>query len=150
MAIVVFDYNAWSLRYPELAGSVSQPLAQIYFNEAGLFCDNSDVSPITNVVSRAMLLNMATAHIAALNASIGGKPMRPIVGRLSNATEGTVSMSTENNYRQGSCQWWQQTTYGSAWWSATGQYRKGRLFPGAVRNFDPWNPTGPAGGVRGF
>jgi hypothetical protein len=150
MAIVVFDYAMWALRYPELANSVSQPLAQMYFNEAGLCCDNSDTSPIVDLTARVMLLNMATAHIAALNATLNGKPSSPIVGRISDATEGTVSVSTENLYQRGTAQWWQQTKYGAQWWQATGQYRRGRLFPGAVRNFDPYNPMGPAGGFRGI
>ena len=68
MAGVVFDYSLWSLSYPELSGSVKAALAGAYFTEATLFLDNTDRSRVTDLGQRGMLLNMLTAHIAALNA----------------------------------------------------------------------------------
>ena len=75
MAAVAFDYLGWSARYPELAAYVSLQLATAYFNEAGLYCDNTVNSPVTDDSvggQRYMFLNMLTAHIAALNALLGG------------------------------------------------------------------------------
>ena len=69
MAVVVFDYSAWALRYPELAPYVSAPAAQVYFNEAQIYCDNSDFSPVQNIGLRTTYLNMLTAHIAWLTAA---------------------------------------------------------------------------------
>lgn len=136
--VVVFDYSTWALRYPELAGSVSQPLAQLYFNEATLVCDNTPGSVICDLTVRAMLLNMATAHIAQLNASINGQPVSPLVGRISNASEGSVSVSAQMDLPPGSAQWWAQTRYGAAWWASTATYRAARYVPGRTRNMNPW------------
>jgi hypothetical protein len=148
MAIVAFDYVAWSARYPELSASVAQPLAQAYFNEAQLYCDNTVASPIIDDTVggvRSMLLNMVTAHIASLNAPIGGQAASPLVGRISSATEGSVTVAIENQYPPGTVQWWQSTKYGAAFWAATQQYRKMAYFPGTPRNMDPYAPF-----IRGF
>lgn len=147
--IVVFDYSSWSVRYPELAASVSAPLAQQYFNEAQAYCDNTPASPVpydsanpTTSWQRPMYLNMATAHIAALNASLNGAPSSPLVGRISNASEGSVSVQTQNDYPPGSAQWFQQTKYGAAFWAATAQYRKARYFAPPSYVVDPYAPFG--------
>lgn len=136
MAIVAFDWIAWSTRYPELAAYVAQPQAQAFFNEAQLYLDNTDTSPVTNVATRAVLLNMVTAHIAALNASLGA-PSSPLVGRISNATEGSVTVSAEMNLAPGSSQWFAQTKYGIAFWQSTVRFRMFRYIQGPVRIQDP-------------
>jgi hypothetical protein len=111
--VVVFDYSAWAARYPELASSVSQSLAQQYFNEAQLYCDNTPCSIVRNLCIRAMLLNMVTAHIAALNAPLNGEPSSPLVGRINSATEGSVSVGTQLDMPAGSAQWYAQTSMAS-------------------------------------
>lgn len=142
MSIVVFDYATWLLRYPEFS-SVGQPLAQLYFNEAQLYCDNTVCSLVTDGSpggQRAMFLNMLTAHIAALNAVISGQPSSPLVGRISSATEGSVSVQTQNDYPPGSAQWFQQTKYGAAYWQASAQFRTARYVPGPAAIVDPFAP----------
>ena len=130
MAVVVFSYSGWSLRYPELAAVTPLPLAQAYFTEACLYCDNSDASPISDPATRALLLNMATAHIAQLNRrNPDGSLASPLVGRISSATEGSVTVQATMDFPPGSAQWWQQTPYGAAWWAATSQYRKSMYVP---------------------
>lgn len=136
--VVQFDYSVWSARYSELAPYVAQPLAQSYFNEAQLYCDNTPCSPICNLGERAVLLNMMTAHIAALNAPIGFMPSSTLVGRISGATEGSVSVQTQNDYPPGTVQWYQQTKYGAAFWAATAQYRTMHYVPGITREMDPY------------
>ena len=96
-----------------------------------------------------MLLNMLTAHIAALNAPLGGQPSSPLVGRVSNATEGTVTVATDNQYPPGSVQWYQQTKYGAAFWAASAQYRTAIYAPGPRRSFEPPRFTGYFGGSDG-
>lgn len=142
MASVVFSYQYWSNRYPELASSVAEPLATSYFSEATLYCDNSDASPVVDVTVRTVLLNMLTAHIAALNAPLGGQPSSPLVGRINNATEGSVSVQTQNDYPPGSPQWYQSTKYGAAFWAASTPFRQAQYFPGCPRVMDPYAPFG--------
>jgi hypothetical protein len=133
MAIVAFDYSLWSARYPELAASVQPATAAAYWAEAGLYCDNTACSVITDDSAggqRAMLLGMVTAHIAAINAPLNGQPASTLVGRISNATEGSVTVATQNDYPAGTVQWWQQTKYGAAFWAATPQFRTARYVHG--------------------
>lgn len=144
MASVAFDYTGWLVRYPEFT-SVEEPLAQAYFDEATLYCDNTEVSivpydplALPPVITRATLLNMLTAHIAALYSGVGGAGSSGLVGRISSATEGSVNVSAENNYPAGTPQWYQQTKYGSSFWAATAQWRTMLYRPQASRfGFQP-------------
>ena len=141
MGVVAFDYPAWAARYPELSASVSQPLAQQYFNEAQLYCDNTPCSPIRDDSiggQRALLLNMLTAHIAALNAALNGQPSSPLVGRIGRASEGSVSVQAQMDMPAGSPQWYVQTRYGAAFWQATAQYRSMHYVPGHPPPVDPF------------
>jgi hypothetical protein len=143
--IVSFDYAGWSLRYPELAAYVSPPLGQLYFNEATIYLNNTPCSPVSDSSvggMRYMLLNMLTAHIAALNAPLGGQPSSPLVGRVSNATEGSVTVATENKFPEGTVQWYQQTKYGAAFWAASAMYRTAIYTAPCPRNFEPALFTG--------
>jgi hypothetical protein len=143
--VVVFDYSAWALRYPELASNVASSLAQQYFNEAQLYCDNTPLSPIpydqTNPAiawQRPMFLNMVVAHIAALNAPLNGQPSSPLVGRIASAGEGSVNVSTELEGQVRGRAWFAQTKYGLAFWQATAQFRKAVYVRGPHRAVDPW------------
>jgi Protein of unknown function (DUF4054) len=65
--IVQFDYARWIARYPEFA-QVQQPTALEYFGEATLYLRNDGTGPVRDAETQLRLLNMLTAHIAALNA----------------------------------------------------------------------------------
>ncbi|CCE07592.1 conserved hypothetical protein [Bradyrhizobium sp. STM 3843] len=145
--IVQFNYAQWIARYPEFA-QVAQPTAQEYFGEAGLYLPNDGTGPVRDAATQLRLLNMLTAHIAALNAaSADGEPAPPLVGRISSATEGSVSVQTQNDYPPGTAQWFQQTKYGSAFWAATIAYRSVHYLQNKkpVVGAEPW-----WGGVGGF
>lgn len=131
MTAVVFDSAAFKARYPEFA-AVGDPLLQACFTEAGLYLSNEDDSPVQNVARRAVLLNMLTAHIAALGGALSpdGQP-RP-VGRVSSAAEGSVSASMEY-LAPGSSAWFAQTQYGAAFWQATTSLRGFRYIPQPTR-----------------
>lgn len=129
MAVVTFDWTAFSTRYPELA-SVGQPLAQLYFDEATLYLDNTDSSPVQDVTRRAPLLNMVTAHIAKLNATLAGEAPSPLVGRITSAAQGSVNVQVEMQPAAGQMQaWFNQTRYGAAYWTASARYRRGFTIP---------------------
>ncbi|TAL90909.1 MAG: DUF4054 domain-containing protein [Candidimonas sp.] len=139
--VVDFDYSGWSARYPEFSTSVSAGLAQQYFNEAQLYCDNTPCSPVTDASpggQRAVFLNMLTAHIAALNAPLNGQPSSPLVGRINSAAEGSVSVQTQLDMPAGTAQWYTQTKYGIAYWTATAQFRMMQYVPGPVPRANPY------------
>lgn len=137
---VVFDYSGWAARYPELAAFVIQATAQAYFNEAQLYCDNSPTSRIPNsapMYQRTTYLNMLTAHIAALNAPLG-TPSSPLVGRISNASQGSVNVTAQMDVPAGTAQWYAQTKYGIAFWTATTQFRSMLYAPGCAPKTMPF------------
>lgn len=131
MTAVVFDPAAFKARYPEFA-AVGDPLLQACFGEAGLYLSNTDNSPVQNVTRRAVLLNMLTAHIAALGGALSSDGQPRPVGRVSSATEGSVSASMEY-LAPGSSAWFAQTQYGAAFWQATSSLRGFRYIPQPTR-----------------
>lgn len=142
MAIAVFDYSAWAARYPEIAGSVNAQLAGLYFVEATLYLDNTDASLVADAAQRLVLLNMLVAHIALLNATINGTAPSGLVGRVTSATEGTVSVQVDAGAISGTAAWFAQTSYGYAYWIATARYRGARYIPGIQPNFEPFYGRG--------
>jgi hypothetical protein len=152
MAIAVFDDAAWRALYPELAGAVSQARAALLFVQAGLYLDNTDASPVADPAMRLLLLDMIVAHLATVGMTLGSDAqgnatLTPsgVVGRVSSATEGSVSVTTETGLAPGSAGWWAQTTYGFDYWAATARYRRGFYAPAAQPSFEPFFP-----GTRGF
>lgn len=129
MAVVVFDPVAFSARYPEFC-SVTSAVLTLYFNEATIYLDNTDCSIVQDVARRAVLLNMLTAHIAAMNGSgVNGAGASGLVGRISSATEGSVSVSTDFGIVSNREAWYAQTKYGAQFWAATAPYRSFRYRP---------------------
>lgn len=127
--VVTFSWAQWLLEYPEF-GYVTQPQAQSFFNRATLLVDNTPCSPICDLLQRTILLNMATAHIAALFSSQNGQGPRGVVGRISDASEGSVSVRTEYVAPKTDSQaYWNQTPYGAQYWAATLKYRTGFYAP---------------------
>ncbi len=157
--IVAFNYStpgdplnpAWVLRYPEFA-AVAQDTATGYWNEATLYHANDGSGPVKTEAAQRTLLNMVTAHIAARYSQSQGSPVpgapqdaSSIVGRISSASEGSVSVQTENQYPPGSAQWWQTTKYGSDYWNATKPYRtmRYRASPGRFTGSAIYAGRGP-------
>jgi hypothetical protein len=124
MPSVVFDPVAFVARYPEFS-TVSAPTLGDYFTEATMYLDNTDASRVSNLAQRALLLNMLTAHVAALNGSgVNGNGAPGLVGRINSATEGSVSVSAEYaTPANGTQAYFQQTQYGAAFWAASARYR---------------------------
>lgn len=138
MPAAVFDYAAWIARYPEFDGKVSSELGNALFNEAGIYLDNTDGSIIADPARRLIYLNMIVAHLAALSGAleVGGKPTG-IVGRITEATEGSVSVKAAA-FAPGSSDWWGITTYGLTFWQATKRFRSFRYVPGCQPSFEPF------------
>jgi len=132
--VVVFDPVAWAASYPELAGSVSSDQATAYFAMAGLYVDNSACSPILDLTIRATILNMVVSHIATLLAPIDGQAPSPLVGRISNAAEGSVNVAVDFPTTPNSA-WWLQTKYGAMAWTAMAPWRTAKYLA------NPYTPT---------
>ncbi len=130
MTAVVFDPVAFKARYPEFA-AVADPALQSCFDEAGIYLSNSD-KPVANEVRRLVLFNMLTAHIAYLGGLLSADSQPRPVGRVSQASEGSVSAGFEY-LAPGSSAWFAQTQYGAAFWQATTSLRGMRYTPCPTR-----------------
>lgn len=132
MGIVTFDPTSFKSRYPEFS-TLTDPVLSAYFSEATLYLNNTDSSPIMDVGQRAVLLNMIVAHIAALNSGTNGNAAPETVGRIDQATEGSVSVHLDMGTTTNAEAWWKQTKYGAAYWAASRSYRSMRYYPGRSR-----------------
>lgn len=143
--VVAFNYStpdvpnspAWVLRYPEFA-SVDEVTATGYWTEATIYHVNDGSGPIKTAEVQSTLLNMLTAHIAARYAVLNGQAASPLVGRIENASQGSVSVNAKYaDATPGSMAWYVQTKYGADYWSATRVYRtmRYRVAPGAAGRF---------------
>ena len=133
MPAVVFDPATFKARYPEFA-AVANPTLAACFDEAGLYLSNTDNSPVQNLTRRATLLNMLTAHVAYIGGLLSADGMPRPVGRVSQASEGSVSAAFEGvPPTPGSGAWFQQSQYGAAFWQATSSLRGMRYIPCPTR-----------------
>lgn len=137
MGVVVFNPATFILRYPEFS-AVSDTLLGEYFTEATLYLSNCNNSPVQNIATRTLLLNMLTAHIGFLAGALSTDGQTRPVGRVSQAAEGSVSASFDYTpATPGSGAWFNQSQYGAAFWQATSSLRSMRYSP------RPTNPNGP-------
>jgi len=117
MAVVIFDPAAFKSAYPQFA-AVSDGQLTNYFNLATLYLSNEDCSVVQDIPKRTTLLWLLTAHIAFLSGALnpGGTP--GLVGRVSSATEGSVSVSVDFPSSPNGA-WFQQTPWGAMFWQST-------------------------------
>lgn len=137
---VTFDPANFVATFPVFK-QLTQPRLQICFDLAGLYFANAGW---TGALPQApTLLNLLTAHIAWLSSfrDANGNPVEegaadslPPPGRVSNASEGSVSLGLDvgdTNAGSPSQAWYMQTTWGQMYWYATGQFRTFRYVPPA-------------------
>jgi len=117
MAVVIFDPAAFKAAYPQFA-AVSDAVLTNYFNLATLYLSNKDCSIVQDVDRRTTLLWLLTAHIAFLSGALNPDGTPGLVGRISSATEGSVSVATEMPMTPSSA-WFMQTQWGAMFWQST-------------------------------
>ena len=143
IGVSIFVFADWAALYPELVaptetppgtGTTTAAQAANDFVLAGLYLNNTPCSVVQNISVRTMLLYMLTAHIAALAARQAAEPDgNAIVGRISDATQGSVSVSADVGTTNNNQAWFYQTQYGMSFWQATAAFRAGgRYKPGRV------------------
>lgn len=146
--VVVFVAADFRIAYPQFA--VTPPTdaqLSLYFNLATLILNNSCASVVSDANARERLLNLLVAHIAALiplaTVAGGGGAGAGLVGGLTQATEGSVSVSAAwlSKVSQ-SMAWFIQTPYGQLFWQLTSPFRSFRYVP-------PAQCCGPAGAFAG-
>jgi hypothetical protein len=136
MGVAVFDPVVFLARYPEFtaAYNANPSLFPSLFAEAGLYLNNTDCSIVQDVNLRGLLLNMLTAHIAFIGGVLNADGQPKPVGRVSGASQGSVSAQFDYPATQpGSGEWFAQSQYGIAFWQATSCYRGMQYSPQPTR-----------------
>lgn len=145
-AVVAFDYAAWLILFPEFSSTgtipVSGPQANNYFAQATMLQVNDGSGPVSSSTQQLSMLNWLTAHIAKLFATpAGASGPSGLVGRISQAAEGTVNVTSEWAAQVSDNEAFYITTnYGAFYW----QMRKAFLTARYVR------PRHRGGVVRGY
>jgi len=155
MAIVVFDPTAFKTIYPEFTTYPDARCVAMFGLAAGALLDNTDNSPVMSLDVRTNLFYLLVAHLLTLFGAGGIKPGSGAPpGRLSTATQGSVTAGFEYQIPQGSmlAPWFLQTPYGALYWTAIAPYRSARYVAngdsgiGFSRNYDrPYWPRVPGG-----
>jgi hypothetical protein len=145
---VTFDFPTWTAMFPEFS-ALTAAQGAAYFMGATDICANSCSNPIFLNGNLASLLYLATSHVAWLrcpkdengNPAAQGAPASELVGRISSASEGSVSVQTDLDKTGNSSAldaYLQQTKYGLEDLAKIAQFRTARYMP---------NPTRVATGV---
>ena len=124
-AIATFDYGAWSAAYPEFS-NIDQWQAASFWALAGLYHNNTGTGPVTDADQQALLMGLLTAHIAYSRVGTDGNPSpasQGVAGRVSSASMGVVSVSTDLQGMPGTAAFYSTSSYGLAYWAATAAYR---------------------------
>lgn len=124
MAVVVFDRSRFQAAYPDVQATDAQ--LDMWFTQAESLLNNTDSSIVRNLKEREMLLFLLVRHYAALS---GRTAQGGLVGRISSASEGSVSVSAEMGGSSANAAWYLQTPYGADFWQLTAKYRRFRYVP---------------------
>ena len=125
MPSVVFDTTSFVQRFPAFAWLNNDVLGD-YFTEATMMIANDDTSLIQDLAQRKVILNLLVAHLAALNSGENAQAPSGLIGRVSSASEGSISVSTDYTSNSELAQWFNQTRYGAELWILLARYRQFR------------------------
>jgi hypothetical protein len=117
MTAVVFDPTAFKSAYPQFV-AVSDAALTNYFNLATLYLSNADCSIVQDIPRRTTLLWLLTAHIGYLSGALSPDGQPGLVGRISSATEGSVSVTADMPSSPNAA-WFNQTAWGAMFWQST-------------------------------
>lgn len=125
--IVVFVPATFKTQFPMFA-TVADAALTFNFGAAELFLNNSCRSVVFDAYLREKLLNYLVAHITALFNGVNGAIPGGLVGRISDAAEGSDHVSAEFPASP-NASWFLQTGWGALFWQATLSFRLFRYVP---------------------
>lgn len=136
--IVVFDPAAFIAQFSAFS-TVPTAALQNNFSLATLQLNNSYGSIVQDAPTRAQLLNLLTAHLTALLNGVGSNPPSDIVGRISGASQGSVSVQTEFRTDSEAAAFYTQTKWGAIYWQSTAIYRTAHYVSGHAHAGESWD-----------
>lgn len=126
MGVVTLDVAEWKSKYEQYNALTDQQVKDLFY--AATTClENTTQSVIADEDKRKYFLYLLTAHFAYLfyvDAN-GNGGMTGMVGRLSSASEGSVSVGSEISSAPLNVEFFLQSPYGFTFWQATKIYRMG-------------------------
>lgn len=145
--VVQFSYASWAALFPQFGNLTTAQITGPVLTVAEQYCRNDGGGPVNNAGVQAQLLNLMVAHVAQLLFGSSAQPVSPLVGRISSATEGSVSVGIDFPVTPSNA-WFVQTQYGAAYWQLALPFRLGRYAPKTTqqRQFG----SGPYGGGWGW
>lgn len=133
--VVAFDYASWAALFPQFGVTTpsftaltQEQVVGVILPLAEQYCRNDGGGRVCNAGVQAQLLNLMVAHVAQLLFGSSTQPMSPLVGRISNAIEGSVSVGTDFPTTPSNA-WFVQTPYGAAFWQLSLPFRLGKYVP---------------------
>ena len=136
-AAATFSFTTWQASYPEFSTTVTTSAQALdYFNTATLYFRNDGRGPVQDPTQQLTILNILTAHIAFLAVGTNAGPSaasQGIAGRVTSASQGSVSISTE--LPAGIDPYFAQSVYGISYWRVTAPFRTMVYRPMCGRRF---------------
>jgi len=126
--IVTFDYANWAALFPQFSNLTEQQVETVILPLAEQYCRNDGGGPVCDPNVQTQLINLMVAHVSQLLFGSMTQPLSPLVGRISTASEGSVSVGVEFPTTPSSA-WYLQTQYGAMYWQLVLPFRLGRYVP---------------------
>lgn len=117
--VVVFDPAEFRDLYPSVKGTDAQ--LEMHFKFAVWLLGNNECSLVKDLDMRKHFLYLLVAHMATLDQRT--EEGNSVVGRVSSATEGTVSIGLDYGEMNDNARWYLQTPYGAKYWQMMKQFR---------------------------
>lgn len=134
---VEFNYATWVAIYPMFSTLTETQVVDGVLPIAEIYWRNDGTGPACTVAQQTNILGLIVAHVAQLMYGVNGQSPSGLVGRITSATEGSVSVSTDFPMTPTNA-FFMQTSFGAMFWTATSVYRTMRYVPGPQRVFNPW------------
>ena len=126
--VVTFDPVAFIGLFPQFSSIASGTLTAFVLPLAEQYVRNDGGGPVSNPASQTNLLNLAVAHLCQLFWGVNGDAPSTLVGQITSASQGSVSVGTAAPANP-NAEWYYQTPFGAALWQAMAPYRTARYLP---------------------
>lgn len=125
-ASVSFDYDLWAKMFPQVAMNTNKyQIENLVLPLASQYCPIDGTSPCCIASTLSQAINLMVAHISQLFFGINGAAPSGAVGRVADASEGSVSVTLDYGATNSSSAWFVQTPWGAAYWQLMLPFRSG-------------------------
>lgn len=131
-ASITFNYATWIPAYPQFINTPQPTIELVVVPLAQVQCRTDGGSPVRDQATLTVLFGLMVAHVTQLMFGSTIAPLTGVVGRVSQATQGSVSVSAEYNNPNPAAAWFLQTPYGAVYYQAISGFTLGVYAPRQV------------------